>query len=56
MLIITYLLKDEQELSLGMLIRPKRIYNSCLLHAYLCDFAMLLIHFYTLLIIFGLTY
>src|SRR3954453_20303272 len=28
-----YLLEDEQELSLGMLIRPKRIYNFCLLHA-----------------------
>jgi hypothetical protein len=25
--VITYLLEDEQELSLGMLIRPKRIYN-----------------------------
>src|ERR1041385_5881832 len=31
--IIIYLLEDEQELSLGMLIRPKRIYNFCLLHA-----------------------
>jgi hypothetical protein len=26
-LVITYLLEDEQELSLGMLIRLKRIYN-----------------------------
>ena len=33
MLVIIYLLKDEQELSLGMLICPKRIYNFCLLHA-----------------------
>src|SRR3954471_16333593 len=33
MLVIIYLLEDEQELSLGMLIRPKRIYTLCLLHA-----------------------
>src|ERR1041384_5130774 len=33
MLVIIYLLEDEQELSLGILIRPKRIYNFCLLHA-----------------------
>src|SRR3954462_9995409 len=33
MLVIIYLLKDVHELSLGMLIRPKRIYNFCLLHA-----------------------
>src|SRR3954465_5655726 len=33
MLFIIYLLEDEHELSLGMLIRPKRIYNFCLLHA-----------------------
>src|SRR3954471_22345194 len=33
MLVIIYLLEDEQELSLGMLIRPKRIYNFCFLHA-----------------------
>src|ERR1044072_9468035 len=32
-LVIIYLPEDEQELSLGMLIRPKRIYNFCLLHA-----------------------
>ena len=31
--IFIYLLEDEQELSLGMFIRPKRIYNFCLLHA-----------------------
>src|SRR3954468_17950223 len=34
MLVIIYLLEDEHELSLGMLIRPKCIYNFCLLHAY----------------------
>src|SRR3954471_1592104 len=34
------MLEDEQELSLGMLIRPKRIYNFCLFHAYLGDIAM----------------
>src|SRR3954470_10513040 len=33
MLVIISLLEDEQELSLGMLIRPKRIYKFCLLHA-----------------------
>src|ERR1043165_7089146 len=33
MLVIICLLEDEQELSLGMLVRPKRIYNFCLLHA-----------------------
>src|SRR3954464_8086384 len=33
MLVIICLLEDEQELSLGMLIRPKRIHNFCLLHA-----------------------
>src|SRR4051812_29020903 len=33
MLVIIYLLEDEQKLSLGMLIRPKRIYNFCLIHA-----------------------
>src|SRR3954467_4126056 len=33
MLVIIYLLEDEQELILGMLIRPKRIYNFYLLHA-----------------------
>ena len=33
MLVIIYLLDDEQELSLKILIRPKRIYNFCLLHA-----------------------
>src|SRR3954465_9754606 len=33
MLVIIYLLEDEQKLSLGMLIRPKCINNFCLLHA-----------------------
>src|ERR1041385_8239069 len=33
MLVIIYQLEDEQELSLGMLIRPERIYNFFLLHA-----------------------
>src|SRR4051812_41032596 len=32
-LVVIYLLEDEQELSLGMLIRPKCIYNFCLLLA-----------------------
>src|ERR1043165_5656728 len=36
MLVVSYLLEDEQELSLGMLIRPKRIYNFCLHHACFC--------------------
>src|SRR3954469_19225092 len=33
MFVVIYLLEDEHELSLGMLICPKRIYNLCLLHA-----------------------
>ena len=33
MRVIIYLLEDEQELSLGMLIRPERMYNFCLLYA-----------------------
>ena len=33
MLVIIYLLEDEQELSLGMFTRLKRIYNFFLLHA-----------------------
>ena len=33
--VIIHLLEDEQELSLGMLIRPKRIHNFCLCHAYI---------------------
>ena len=35
-----YLLEDEQELSLGTLIRPKRIYNFCLFHACFGDNAI----------------
>ena len=35
--VIIYLLEDEQNLSLGMLIRPKRIYNFCLFHDLLGD-------------------
>src|SRR3954468_12681285 len=40
MLVIIYPLEDEQELSLGMLIRPKCIYNFCLFHAYIGDIAI----------------
>ena len=50
---IIYLLKDEQELSFGMLIRLQHIYNFLLFHAIiLCvlDVYGLYIHFY---IIFG---
>src|ERR1043165_9860928 len=32
-MLVIYLLEDEQELSFGLLIRPKRIYNFCFLHA-----------------------
>ena len=50
--VITYLLEDEQELSLGMLIHCKRIYNfdaPCLFYTnylmfYLC-FGVLFMHF-----------
>ena len=31
--VVVYLLEDEHELSLGMLICPKRIYNFCQFHA-----------------------
>src|SRR3954470_8594016 len=47
MLVIIYLLEDEQELSLGMLIRPKSIYNFCLLHAcfvWLCHVLLQLLY------------
>src|ERR1043165_10187953 len=48
MLVIIYLLEDEQELSLGMLIRPKRIYNFCLLHAcFVCLCHVLVELYYT---------
>src|SRR3954469_4471216 len=56
MLVIISLLEDEQELSLGMLIRPKlSIISACSMHV-LCDFAMFCLNFHTLLNIFGLTY
>ena len=38
--VVIYLIEDEQELSLGMLIRPKRIYNFFLLHPYFGDIAI----------------
>ena len=50
---IIYLLEDEQELSLGMLIRLQRINNFLLFHAIILPFWMFMgftIHFY---IIFG---
>src|ERR1043165_8075247 len=48
MLVIIYLLEDEQELSLGMLICPKRIYSFCLLHAcFVCLCQVLLELLYT---------
>ena len=53
-LFIIYLLEDEQELSLGMLIRLKRIYNFLLFHAIILS---LLYTFYSILYYFsGLTY
>jgi hypothetical protein len=55
--VTTYLLEDEQELSLGMLIRCKRINNFLMLHACFTPIAICFIytlwHFYDL---FGLTY
>src|ERR1044072_5592092 len=54
MLVIIYLLEDEQELSLGMLIHPKvSIISACSMHV-LCDFAMFWLNFITLLNQFGL--
>ena len=47
--VITYLLEDEQELSLGMLIRCKRIYNfdaPCLFYTNYLDLSMLRGTFY----------
>src|ERR1043165_3125048 len=46
MLVIIYLLEDEQELSLGMLIRPKCIYNFCLLHACFVRLCHVLVELY----------
>jgi hypothetical protein len=43
--VITYLLEDEHELSLGMLIRLKRIYNFFMLHA--CFYTICLVFHYT---------
>ena len=37
MLVIIYLLEDEQELSLGMLIRPKRIYSEYLKYSFMAS-------------------
>ena len=53
--VVVYLLEDEQELSLGMLIHPERIYNFCQFHALfmalLHAFAIILYH----LLVFYLT-
>ena len=43
---IIYLLEDEQELSLGMLIRLQRIYNFLLFHAVILSFLDVLQSFY----------
>ena len=47
---IIYLLEDEQELSLGMLIRLRRIYNFLLFHANIlqlsCTFGNFLYYFW----------
>ena len=40
MIVIIYLLEDEQELSLGMLIHPNRINNFCFLHTYFGEISM----------------
>ena len=51
---IIYLLEDEQELSLGMLIRLRRIYNFLLFHT---NIIQLSYTFWELFILFlGLTY
>ena len=44
---IIYLLEDEQELSLGMLIRLQRIYNFLLFHAVILSFLDVLQPFYS---------
>ena len=53
--VITYLLEDEQELSLGMLIRVKRIYNFLVIHAsfvilshVFTDIYIIFMHFFVL--------
>ena len=43
---IIYLLEDEQELSLGMLIRLQHIYNFLLFHAVILSFLDVLQSFY----------
>ena len=54
---IIYLLEDEQELSLRMLILLQHIYNFCLFHAVILSFLDVLQSFYSNLISFwGLTY
>ena len=50
---IIYLLEDEQELSLGMLIRLRRIYNFLLFHA---NIIQLSYTFGNFLYFLGLTY
>ena len=49
---IIYLLEDEQELSLGMLIRLQRIYNFWLFHAVILSFLDVLESFYSHFILF----
>ena len=44
---IIYLLEDEQELSLGMLIRLQRIYNFWLFHAIILSFLCVLQSLYS---------
>src|SRR5215216_1807640 len=44
---IIYLLEDEQELSLGMLIRLQRIYNFLLFHTVMLSFLDVLQSFYS---------
>ena len=46
---IIYLLEDEQELSLGMLIRLQRIYNFLLFHAIILSVLDVYGLYYTLL-------
>ena len=53
---IIYLLEDEQELSLGMLIRLQRIYNFLLFHAIILSVLDVNGHLYTFLLFLGLTY
>ena len=54
---IIYLLEDEQELSLGMLIRLQRIYNFFIVPCYyIICFGCLWALFYTFILFLGLTY